>query len=307
MYEYEKEPYLQEGLRQEFGARVKSLRKRHDISRLELASRTGIPFKTVGDIERGEKVMLDPEYVVTPLANCFDLRGIARDEFFAAAGLLPDTVAHDLQTSQEVWTPLHTMFYRSAALPAVITDPLYTIHSSNAYFNSLFKINPHRLSRRLFEGAGPNIMRFLLDPAFGVQQRFGNRHEFLAVLRGNLYSMRVSAVSHIGSPHYERLISALEQFPDFGPIWAEVGAPDYVPRLAGIPTIFDIGTDHEMQFVVALVFPPRFTLPEQRRMLFIPANVETERHIHAMRIAITPAVYHYSTHFPSGYREIRDV
>jgi len=300
------ESNLSPGLRREFGARVKAMRKRHNISRLELAAYTGIPFKTIGDIERGEKVMLDPELVVSPIANCFDLQGITRDEFFAAAGLLPDTIAHEVETSQEVWTPLHTMFYRSTQLPAVITDPLYMIHSSNAYFNALFGIDPHRLSRRLFEGAGPNILRLMLDPSFGIRSRFGDREEFLSLLSGNLYSLRASAASHIGTPPYERLMSELERFPEFGPIWSVVGAPNFVPRLAGIPTIFYINTDREMQFVVALVFPPRFTLPEQRRMIYIPANIETEQRFNAMRARITPAVFHYSSRFPSRYREIHD-
>jgi DNA-binding XRE family transcriptional regulator len=288
--------------RREFGNRVKCLRKNCNLSRQELAERTRIPFKTIGDIERGEKVLLHVEWVVKPLADFFRLTGIGREEFFAAAGLFSDDVQTECGTQ---WSALLTSFYKSTTLPALVTDPLYTLHSSNAYLNVLYGLDIPARSSALYQGAGPNNLRFLFDPQFGLRQKFGDAQHWRTNVIGNLYSFRVSALRYLGTPTYERLLAELHKLPDFAALWETVTRPDYVPRVTGIPTVFYPDTPHEMQFVVAYVFPKQFEGVEQNRMIYIPADERTAAQLNRLCAGIDPTVYHYSPHFARGYRVLR--
>lgn len=288
--------------RREFGNRVKYLRKKFGLSRQELAERTRIPFKTIGDIERGEKVLLHIEWVVKPLADHFGLSGIGREEFFAAAGLYPDCVKTDPGIH---WSALLTSFYKSTMLPALVTDPLFNFHSSNAALNALYGLNIPAISPLLFKGAGANYLRFLFDPAFGLRQKFGNYENWRSNVIGNLYSFRASAMRYLGTPGYEKLLRELQALPDFAALWEIVGVPDYVARIAGFPTVFYPGSPEEMQFVVAYVFPKQFDGVEQNRMIYIPADERTAAHLGRICAGIEPVVYHYSPHFTRSYRVLR--
>ena len=289
--------------RREFGARVRTLRKLAGLNRDELAERTQIPFKTIGDIERGEKVLLDVEWVINPLADFFKLAGVTREEFYAAAGLRLDVLQPE--DNQDYWSELLTHFYKSTNLPALVTDPLYNFHSSNSYLNAIYGFDPNEVGTRWATGAGFNMIRLLFDPESGFRSMFGTPAQWRQAVIGNTYSFRVSAISRVGTPALEHLLSELEQLPDFTEIWNYVSAPGYRPRWAGIPAIFYPDTPREMQCVGAYIFQARFDNMEQHRILYIPADDATARKIEEIRANVQPAVYHYSRRFPNGIREIK--
>lgn len=298
----QKTPMISDLRRREFGQRVRTMRKQAGLSREQLADRTNIPFKTVGDIERGEKVSLDVEWVVRPLADFFALKGVAREEFFAAAGLRLDVLQPE--ADQDQWTELHTQFYRSTSYPAFVTDPLFNLHSTNAYFNALYGLNPADAQSRWMDGAGLNLIRLLLDPASGFRLKFGSTPQALRVIETSLYAFRVSAVSRLGTPAHDKLMRELSRLPDFADLWLTISAPSYKPRSCTL----SLGSPHEgardMQFMCAFVFPTRLDQTEHHHILYIPADDATARQMEQWRVHRRPVVYHYSRRHLNGYREI---
>ncbi|MBX3086237.1 MAG: helix-turn-helix domain-containing protein [Anaerolineae bacterium] len=297
------QPQPESDRRREFGQRVRALRKAAGLNRDQLAERTQIPFKTIGDIERGEKVLLDVEWVINPLADFFQLSGLTREEFFAAAGLRLDVLQPE--DNQDYWSELLTHFYKSTKLPALVTDPLYNFHSSNSYLNAIYGFDAYQIHARWSSGAGFNMIRLLFDPDSGFRSMFGTPSGWREAVVGNTYSFRVSAISRLGTPALEHLLSELEKLPDFAEIWQYVSAPGYRPRFTGIPMICYPDTPREMQFVGAYIFQARFDNMEQHRILYVPADDATARKVDQIRATVPPAVYHYSKRFPNGVREIK--
>lgn len=297
------EQSIEQARRRDFGQRVRILRRNINLSREELSEQTNIPFKTIGDIERGEKVLLHLDWDVKPLADFFGLRSLQREEFFAAAGLLIDCPETDDSAAE--WSELLTNFYRNRQFPAFVTDPLYTFHSANSFLNTVYGLYPYTLRERLYEGAGPNVLRFLLDPSFGLKDLFGGEAGWRRVVEDNLCLLRVNSMRYLGTPMYDALIEELQKLPAFAPIWEQVCSPDYVSRARGRPLILHPGTDQEMQFTVTYVYAARIAGVEQHLILYIPANEATAAHMQRLREMVEPVVYQYSRQFPHGYREMK--
>jgi tetratricopeptide (TPR) repeat protein/transcriptional regulator with XRE-family HTH domain len=68
-----------------FGARLRAVRVSAGLSQLELAERSGLSVRTIGNLERGSARWPYPDSV-RRLADALGLDGVARSEFIAAAG-----------------------------------------------------------------------------------------------------------------------------------------------------------------------------------------------------------------------------
>src|SRR3954453_17903333 len=71
-----------------FGGRLAGCRRVAGLSQQELAERSGLSVRTVGNLERGRVGWPHPD-TVRRLADALELRGEARDEFMAGADRLP--------------------------------------------------------------------------------------------------------------------------------------------------------------------------------------------------------------------------
>jgi DNA-binding XRE family transcriptional regulator len=71
-----------------FGGRLAGCRRVAGLSQQELAERSGLSVRAIGNLERGRARRPHPD-TVRRLADALELRSEARDEFMAGAGRLP--------------------------------------------------------------------------------------------------------------------------------------------------------------------------------------------------------------------------
>ncbi|MEM7800292.1 MAG: ABC transporter substrate-binding protein, partial [Chloroflexota bacterium] len=115
--------------KQTFGKICQSLRqdlfdlsKGKPYSQSDLAEATNIPFKVIGQIERGEKVNIDRD-ILSRLATAFNLTTVERDRFYLL-------VNHDIDLKHEAQSHVFReiqAYMRSLKTPVLLHDGLHRI------------------------------------------------------------------------------------------------------------------------------------------------------------------------------------
>jgi transcriptional regulator with XRE-family HTH domain len=204
-----------------FGKRVRDLRERRKLSRNQLEGKSGVPERTIIDVENGDKAVLDRK-TVSLLVQAFGLNGLAEREFVLAAGLSPDA---PLNTGEHY--RIAHRFYEQMDYPALITNGLLDLHSCNAYLLAMLNLPTTLLDNCAYEGGGPNVLRFLFDPHMGARETW--RDSWAAVALWNVYYFRLVSQPHIHEPRYAQLLEALRPLPDFEAMWQVVDGLNGMP------------------------------------------------------------------------------
>jgi transcriptional regulator with XRE-family HTH domain len=194
-----------------FGKRVRDLREKRKLSRNQLEGMSGVPERTIIDVENGEKAVLDRK-TVSLLVQGFGLIGLAEREFVQAAGLSPDAPLH----TGEHFGLAHRFFVHMD-YPAVITNGLLDLHSCNAYLLAMLGLPTQVLDTCAYQGGGPNVLRFLFDPQMGARQAW--RDNWASVALWNVYYFRLVSQPYIHEARYAQLMGELQNLPDFEAMW----------------------------------------------------------------------------------------
>jgi transcriptional regulator with XRE-family HTH domain len=243
-----------------FGRRVHELRRQRKLSRYQLELRSGVPQRTILDIENAAKAVLDRKTVIL-LARAFGLAGIDLREFISVAGLVPDHPLDGrvLEGKPDEKLGLERMmrqFYAEAQLPAYSTNALMDLQSCNSYVLALLGLDLALLERTAYEGAGPNVLRFLFDPAFNARQFWG--HDWCKIAQWNLRLFRQASMPHLHKPRYAQLMRALQQLPGFEAMWQSSSPESSEPSNSPVAI-------HEM--------PPSFTTAMTAKTAFGLARI----------------------------------
>ncbi len=290
-----------------FGRLVKFMRKRNGWTQKDLVEQIGdandiplIPLRTLGDIERGEKAVLD--YVtVTRLADGFNLEGMLREEFFAFAGLnINATSLHDITPVEEESI---YQFYQNTFFPAYCHDSLLNLHSVNSYLFVLFGIDLADFKRELFSAAGPNMLRIIFDPQFDMRTLWLKGEQWRPYVETNVYLFRVLSKRHIGTQAYIRLLRELRELPEFIDVWHVVERKDFRPAFP-IPSVFRMRSGGELQFTI--VSTPDSTLSTSRisKVLYVPVNDETNRQLAEVHRQMPNSYVRFDRTQPSGFVQV---
>ena len=212
-----------------FGQRVLDLRRRRKLSRNQLDQLSGVPERTIIDIENAEKATLDRKTVML-LARAFDLHGMDLREFVLAAGLAPE---HSLDAPD--LTAMIRRFFRESDYPAYMTNALFDLHACNSYLMALMGISMQYLETLAYRGAGPNMLRFLFDPALNTRATWGNAWRDIAIW--NVRVFRQGSLLHVHQPRYTQLLRELRQLPDFDAVWQASAAPQEMTLPPHISTV----------------------------------------------------------------------
>ena len=195
-----------------FGKRVRELREGRKLSRNQLESKSGVPERTIIDVENGDKAVLDRK-TVSLLAHALGLTGLAEREFVLAAGLSPDAPL----VLSEHYTIAHR-YYDQMDYPALITNSLLDLHSCNAYLLAMLNLPTTLLDNCAYKGGGgPNVLRFLFDPAMHAREAW--RDSWAGMALWNVYYFRLVSQPHVHEPRYAQLLEALRTLPDFEAMW----------------------------------------------------------------------------------------
>jgi transcriptional regulator with XRE-family HTH domain len=232
-----------------FGKRVRSLREMHGLSRHQLEHKSGVPERTIIDVENGEKAVLDRK-TVSLLAFAFELHGMAFEEFMRAAGLTPDvTLQPDIEAIPEVYDFVRG-FYADTVYPAYMTNGLLDLHSCNSYALALFGISLQYANEHAYAGAGPNVLRMLFDPTLRARETWGKRWRQHALW--NIYFFRMLSQHHIHEPRYAQLLAALHRYPDFSGLWVLSNSQAHLPLMPQASALHSTYGPVRVQYVEAV-------------------------------------------------------
>src|SRR5579859_7041809 len=210
-----------------FAEQLTELRQGVHLTQSELAAQVGLSANMIGDIERGQKTVLD-FVTVARLADGLGLQGIYRDEFFARARLIGnESPASDHQRRQ---AEMITDFYAHVPYPAFVQDALCDLHSANTYMFALFGMELEQLRVPAFSGIGVNILRVLFDPIFDAKHNWIGVETYHAYVSLWVFIFRIHSQKHITTDRYQEVLAYLMQWPSFHQVWQEINEPDYRPH-----------------------------------------------------------------------------
>ena len=200
--------------RKEFGKLLAALRKSehdehfHQLTQRQLARLTGISEQTLGNIERGDKVSLEPGLLLS-LARALRLSTRERREFFLAAiGVneedMPARQPAAAQRMDELFDSLSQI-----ALPAFIVDSYDDIVAANQMVLNLFEFseNLREIAPNII--GGYNLLRFVFSERSQFNKILGDGHE--KYLMQSIRFFRAISLPYRASPYYEYLLSAFRK------------------------------------------------------------------------------------------------
>jgi hypothetical protein len=277
-----------------FAALVRRLREEHEWSQRQLDRISNIPWRTIFDIEHGDKANLDYR-TVSILCEAFKLSGQDRREFFLTAGLKPD-VEQDVSD----WSSVVKTFYADMKFPAFVIDTAFYIASANTYMAAILGLTFEQFldKHRLYNGV--HILHFLFDADFRSRDLYGEHWAVYATL--NTYLFRQVAENHLHEVRYQRTVSQLRGMEDFNRIWE---ASNQSMSLPGAP--YSITLHHALYGTLQYwhsqpVMPDAF-FEQFRTVFYSPADAATEMAFNRMREDVPYAAYRFPSDIQHGSLE----
>ncbi len=209
--------------REEFGQLVAALRKENlDVvqgkvwTQKALAARAGIAERTLGELERGSKMSMDPQ-MLAQLADALALTSLERQAFYAAAA----AVDVDLMRATEQ-TPRAILDELLAAtgdirVPAYVHDSYYNLIAINTIARSLSLVPNSLLETGHDSPAGFNLMRYYFAPESPFRDLLGPGWTKFAV-RG-VQHFRAASLRYRHTARFAAIFEDLCRYPLFRDFW----------------------------------------------------------------------------------------
>jgi transcriptional regulator with XRE-family HTH domain len=152
----------------DFGKLIAALRKEHhnfrgnQYTQAKLAELTNITEQIVGRIERGEKVVFEPE-MLSLMADAFEFSSRDRKEFFlAAAGVNDENTPNPANSNPDIFDKVKNIL-RQIALPAFVVDSFDNLVLVNQNILSLFDFTQNLRQQASDLKFGFNLLRFVFS------------------------------------------------------------------------------------------------------------------------------------------------
>lgn len=206
-----------------FGQVVASLRKEHinfsngqKWTQHDLAVESGLSKRIIGRIERGSQARLDG-FVLSCLADAFDLTSVERREFFSMASEVTESqiVRRDLCDEDvfvQVWEMLNDLY-----APAFLSDPFLDILGANRALLKLHDVDVRYLQDVKTKFGAVNNLALLLDRDTPLRQVLGQGWWSIAL--ANLQKWRVTTLRYRHTTRFKKLFEMLSTIPDFRMLW----------------------------------------------------------------------------------------
>jgi hypothetical protein len=223
--------------RSTFGKIVAALRKeRFDPvqgrawTQKHLALATNLSERLVANIERGDKVNLEPD-ILGSLADAFSLTTLERREFYALAA----EVTHD-HAVNPTHDPLHirqqvNTVINGIHLPGFVYDDYFDIVTANHASLTLHGIPSEWLLRLAAEHGAANFMHVIFAHDSPMRRSMAKNWEALAY--GNMSQFRAMSLRHRHTQRFRVLFARLCALPNFLEYWSSTqhAQSDFASRL----------------------------------------------------------------------------
>jgi transcriptional regulator with XRE-family HTH domain len=277
-----------------FGKRVRDLRERRKLSRNQVEIKSGVPERTIIDVENGDKAVLDRK-TVSLLAHAFGLTGLAEREFIQAAGLSPDM---PLRTGEH-YSIAHR-FYEQMDYPALMTDGLLDLHSCNAYVLAMLGLPTRLLDECAYHGGGPNVLRFLFDPNLNARKAW--RDSWASVALWNVYYFRLVSQPYVHEPRYAQLMKELHKLPDFEAMWQAADGLNGMPMPPHTSTLH--GAFGTLRVMHTEAITTEILDNHLRAVLYVPMDDATQRAFTLLRAQTPRQAFQFGSYAVGRYTTI---
>lgn len=212
--------------RSTFGKVVAALRKeRFDPvqgrawTQKHLAETTHLSERIVANIERGDKVNLEPD-ILSALADAFSLTTLERREFFAlAAEVGHDHAVNPTHDPQQIREQVNIVI-NGIHLPGFVYDDYFDIVAANHASLTLHGIPSEWLQQFAVEHGAPNFMQVIF--AVDSPMRRSMARNWQALASGNMAQFRAMSLRHRHTERFQALFARLCTLPDFYAYWSNL-------------------------------------------------------------------------------------
>lgn len=214
--------------REEFGKLVVALRKEHRDENDEtwtqpkLAQLTKLSETVIGKIERGERVNLEPDILLS-LAKTFQLTSRERKEFFYAAIDIDDKQVNREETSAHAIRDKLIEMMRHIRLPAFIMDVYGDIVAANSAIIALLDVPSEIMANGASVPAGHNLIRVVFSSKSNFRELVKeNWHEYAI---HNLRVFRAMSLRYRHTDYFQYIFSGFrnnKEYSLFNKYWQQI-------------------------------------------------------------------------------------
>lgn len=209
---------------------VKKMRKARHYSRGGLANLARVSDKWLAEMENGATDTVTHLHV-RALANALELKGFLWDELFLAARLDPETRPSTNLSEYVIDSLIVNTFIEDHGCPILIADPIYDMHSANAWAAKIYNVTIEEASQIMIKSCGGNLLAYLFGVYYEqtratVQSR--NQWDRLAYRFLTDFRIRSRAWKD-KDPYKERykiLMDWLNEKPHFRTVWDKLESPN---------------------------------------------------------------------------------
>ncbi len=253
--------------KKEFGKLIVALRKERfdpiagkNWTQTILAEKANLSPRTIGDIERGEKAVLDLA-TMEKLGIAFGFNEIEKRIFFSLAS--PAEWAFDAQegNTQASRLPDILTILPQIETPAIIYDALFYVQGINDSFRGMVSFAPLTLNPRDLPSFQQNIIWRVFHPDSQIRKFFPEAWNQLT--RFCLYHFRLNSIPFRHRPEFSQLHASLQRNSAYLDAWENAFKEDE----SGFPLFtYQLPDGRARQFIVAATklksrpFPSFFAL-----------------------------------------------
>lgn len=204
-----------------FGQLVRELRKKTSDTngdpwtRETLSKKIHLSIDQLGRLERGDRKYYDSQ-TLELLAKAFMLIPIERKEFYiAAAGITDDDYCYHLTPEEQLEELLEVT--GNVITPAFLLDAYQDIVAINKSCLDLFMITEELISYAKKIPFGFNLLKYMYDPFFGLEDMFGPLWQNIAMIQ--IHQFRRTSFRFQHHDYYKQLMNELNRGPKFDINW----------------------------------------------------------------------------------------
>ncbi len=216
--------------KEDFGRLVTALRKENiDMAvgkvwtQKTLAQRSNLAERTIGQIEQGTKMGLDPQ-LLAQLANALNLTSLERKAFHAAAAEVDIDLTFSIKkTPAEVLDEL-LLETRNVRTPAFIYDSYYNVIAANSIMRALSFATDELLETGHDTPAGFNLLRYYFAPESPYRDLLGPGWSKFAIR--TVQHFRASSLRYRHTERFVAIFKDLCRYPLFQDFWVRTKYAD---------------------------------------------------------------------------------
>jgi len=240
-----------------------------------LAQRIGVSPAVISNLERGEKITLEPD-ILPRLADALRMSMRERREFLLAAARIEEQDMLSCTTEESLASALNVL--KTLALPAFLVDTYDNILAVNPSILTLFEYSDSLIQQAGQRFAGYNVLRFVFSTNSPFRSSLLNERE--SYLLQSIAFFRAITLPWRATSYYARLMTAFKTEPEMQPFCAAL-AQNASPGQDAVFEDKSVTLQHQRFGQIKFYSPPLAEIPSPAGSLhliaYLPADQPTGR------------------------------